>query len=65
MKPDIKAALALELTKARLANKDPLASDITNANLWIETYEQAVKDINKAESNYCLRVNSKTTSVFD
>ncbi len=65
MKPEIKAALAIELTKARIADKDPLASDITNANLWVETYEQAVKDINKAESNYCLRVNSKTTSVFD
>ena len=48
MKPEIKAALALELTKVRIADKDPLAFNITSADLWVETYEQSVKDINKA-----------------
>lgn len=65
MKPEIKASLALELTKARIANKDPIAFDITSAYLWVETYEQSVKDINKAEHNYCLKLHSQPSSVFD
>ena len=52
MKPEIKASLALELTKARIATKDPIAFDITSAYLWVETYEQSIKDINKAEYDY-------------
>jgi len=65
MKTEIKTALALELTKARIADKDPIAFDITNADLWVETYEQSVKDINKAEYDYCLKANSPKPSVFD
>ena len=65
MKPEIKAALALELTKARITNKDPLDFKITSADLWVETYEQSVKDINKAEYDYCLKANSQPSSVFD
>ena len=65
MKHEIKASLALELTKARIANKDPIAFYITSADLWIETYEQSVKDINKAEYDYCLKANSQPSSVFD
>ena len=65
MKPEIKSALALELTKARIANKDPLEFKITSADLWVETYEQSVKDINKAEYDYCLKANSQPSSVFD
>lgn len=65
MKPEIKVALALELTKARIADKNPIAFDITNADLWVETYEESVKDINEAEQKYCLKVNTTTPSVFD
>ncbi|MCU4628295.1 hypothetical protein KTJ53_01005 [Acinetobacter variabilis] len=65
MKPEIKASLALELTKARIADKDPLVFNITSADLWVETYEQSVKDINKAEHDYCLKLQTKPSSVFD
>ncbi|WP_227644811.1 hypothetical protein, partial [Klebsiella pneumoniae] len=65
MKPEIKAALALELTKVRIADKDPLAFDLTSADLWVETYEQSVKDIHKAESDYCLKLHTKPSSIFD
>ena len=65
MKDEIKKALAIELTKARIADKDPIRYDITSADLWVETYEQSVKDINKAEYDYCLKANSQPSSVFD
>lgn len=65
MKPEIKASLALELTKARIADKDPIAFDLTSADLWVETYEESVKDINKAEYDYSLKANSQPSSIFD
>ena len=65
MKDEIKNALAIELTKARIADKDPIRYDIASADLWVETYEQSVKDINKAEYDYCLKANSQPSSVFD
>lgn len=42
MKPEIIEALALELTKSKLANKDTTASD------WVKTYLESEKQIKEA-----------------
>ncbi|WP_180182836.1 hypothetical protein [Acinetobacter sp. YH01020] len=39
MKPEIIEALALELTKSKLINKDTTASD------WVETYKASLSEI--------------------
>lgn len=39
MKPEIIEALALELTKSKLANKNTTASD------WVEAYKESLSEI--------------------
>ncbi|QOW45749.1 MULTISPECIES: hypothetical protein [Acinetobacter] len=53
MKPEIIEALALELTKARMKNKDSVYSDIQSAELWVETYQQAMEDIESEFKKSC------------
>ena len=65
MKDEIKKALAIELTKARIADKDPIRYDITSADLWVETYEQSLKEIHDAEDQYCLKANIQSFSELD
>ena len=48
MKPEIIEALALELTKATIADKDPIRNDITSADLWVKTYLESEKQIKEA-----------------
>ncbi|MFI9459628.1 hypothetical protein [Acinetobacter sp. YH01008] len=46
MKPEIIEALALELTKTKIADKDHIAYDKTSAQLWVETYNESLDEIN-------------------
>jgi hypothetical protein len=48
MKPEIIEALALELTKATIANLDSMGFDKTSAKLWIQVYNENLDEI-KAE----------------
>lgn len=45
MKLEIIEALGLELTKARIANKNPLDFDITSAELWVNTYKESCAEV--------------------
>ena len=46
MKPEIIEALALELTKTKIADKDHIDYDKTSAQLWVETYNESLDEIN-------------------
>ena len=55
MKPEIIEALALELTKSKLANKDTTASD------WVRTYLESENQIKEAAN----KANPSVLSVSD
>ena len=44
----IKEALALELTKATIADTDPLSINIKSADLWVSTFNESLKAIEAA-----------------
>ncbi|MCO8103159.1 hypothetical protein NI401_09640 [Acinetobacter indicus] len=46
MKPETIEALAIELTKAKIADKDRIAYDKTSAELWVKTYNESLDEIN-------------------
>lgn len=50
MKTETIEALALELTKAIIADQDPLLIDKLNAGHWINTYKDSLEKI-KVELN--------------
>lgn len=62
MKTEIKEALALELTKSRMLKYEAEAEHSSTDNraplLWVNTYENALQEINEAEYQYCLQINS-------
>lgn len=43
MRQETKEALAVELMKATIANKDPLSIDATSAELWVQIYQESLK----------------------
>lgn len=45
MNQQIKEALALELTKATIADTDPLTINIKSADLWVNTFNESLKAI--------------------
>lgn len=47
MKEEIKEALALEITKVIFANKDPLKNDLESAELWVNTFKEALESVNQ------------------
>lgn len=61
MKPEIIEALALELTKATIADKDPIRNDITSADLWVKTYLESEKQIKEAAT----KANPPVTEMID
>lgn len=61
MKPEIIEALALELTKATIANTDPLAINIKSADLWVRTYLESEKKIKEVAN----KANPPVLSVSD
>lgn len=67
MKLEIKEALALELTKAIIAEQDPLYYSTTSAGHWIKTYNDALEaieiEINKNRKYLPPATGGKT--VFD
>lgn len=65
MANSIKEALAIELTKEKIANMDRLSFDRESAYLWYETYEQSLKEIHDAEDQYCLKANIQSFSELD
>lgn len=48
MKEEIKQALALEITKVIITNKDPLKNDLESAELWVNTFKEALESVNRA-----------------
>lgn len=48
MNQQIKEALALELTKATIADTDPLSINIKSAGLWVNTFNESLKAIEAA-----------------
>ncbi|CAI4204573.1 hypothetical protein MXZ85_15165 [Acinetobacter baumannii] len=48
MKTEIIEALALELTKATIADTDPLTINIKSADLWVKTFNESLKAIEDA-----------------
>lgn len=45
MKLEIKEALALELTKAIIADQDSLSHNTTSAEHWVKTYNESIEKI--------------------
>ncbi|EPL5426268.1 hypothetical protein LLI34_003821 [Acinetobacter baumannii] len=48
MKTEIIEALALELTKATIADTDPSTINIKSADLWVKTYQESLKAVEEA-----------------
>ncbi|RKG36906.1 MULTISPECIES: hypothetical protein [Acinetobacter] len=48
MKPEIIEALALELTKATIADTNPQTINFKSADLWVKTYLESEKQIKEA-----------------
>ena len=65
MSKSVKEALAIELTKEKIANMDRFSFDRESAYLWYETYEQSLKEIHDAEDKYCLKANAQSFSELD
>lgn len=61
MKPEIIEALALELTKAKLADTDPLTINIKSADLWVQTYLESEKEVKAAAA----KANPPVTEMID
>ncbi|HCM31118.1 MAG TPA: hypothetical protein DIC32_05555 [Acinetobacter radioresistens] len=61
MKPEIIEALALELTKATIADTDPLTINVKSADLWVETYLESEKQIKEAAT----KANPPVTEVIN
>ena len=61
MKPEIIEALALELTKATIADKDPIRNDITSADLWVKTYLESEKQVKEVAA----KANPPVLSISD
>jgi hypothetical protein len=61
MKPEIIEALALELTKATIADTDPLTINVKSADLWVETYLESEKQIKEA----AIKANPPVTEVIN
>ena len=57
MKTEIIEALALELTKATIADTDP---SIKSADLWVKTYQESLKAVEEALKE--LKPKPKATS---
>lgn len=51
MKTEIIEALALELTKATIADTDPSTINIKSADLWVKTYQESLKAVEEALKN--------------
>ncbi|RZG48097.1 hypothetical protein [Acinetobacter wuhouensis] len=65
MSKSVKEALAIELTKQKISDMDPLLNDTKSAYLWYKTYEQSLKEIYEAEQKYCMEINDQKSSIFD
>lgn len=57
--------LAIELTKAKIADMDPIFNDHSSAELWYKTYEESKKELQNAEHEYCLNAKINKPTVFD
>ena len=64
MKPEIIEALALELTKATIADTDPLTINIKSADLWVQTYLESEKQIKEAAKANPLVVDVSDMQMF-
>ncbi|EMF9119791.1 hypothetical protein WAA62_003245 [Acinetobacter baumannii] len=60
MKTEIIEALALELTKATIADTDPSTINIKSADLWVKTYQESLKAVEEALKE--LKQKPKATS---
>ncbi|ACC56320.1 TPA: hypothetical protein ACSE38_003336 [Acinetobacter baumannii] len=60
MKTEIIEALALELTKATIADTDPSTINIKSADLWVKTYQESLKAVEEALKE--LKPKPKATS---
>ncbi|MCJ1610802.1 hypothetical protein NYZ72_15915 [Acinetobacter baumannii] len=60
MKTEIIEALALELTKATIADTDPSTINIKSADLWVKTYQESLKAVEEALKK--LKPKPKATS---
>jgi len=61
MKPEIIEALALELTKATIANANPLTTNIRSADLWVKTYLESEKQVKEVAA----KANPPVLSISD
>ncbi|OTG81835.1 hypothetical protein B9T31_15040 [Acinetobacter sp. ANC 4558] len=62
MKPEIKTALAIELTKAKVARWEEDQKGVSTQGVWwVQAFHEAEKEINQAEKNFA---KSKST-MFD
>ncbi|CAA0160439.1 hypothetical protein [Acinetobacter baumannii] len=48
MKTETIEALALELTKATIADTDPSTINLKSADLWVKTYQESLKAVEAA-----------------